>query len=197
MFLNQKGGVGKSTCAFNLAIELTRKEKKVIVIDFDKQRTLSELFKNRKNNKIIMHSLSHVEDAKKLISNIQCNYLIIDTPGIADNDLLVFAKELQSLIIVPTSNEYVDAITFKNIISLLIAFDFTYFVLLNKINPNLTSTKEELLSTFKNNKIHYLESTIKNLKIYARSVINGLSSNEQDNKNIEFVNLANEIIKRI
>lgn len=40
-FCNQKGGVGKTTCALNIAVGLTMLKKRVLVIDFDPQAHLT------------------------------------------------------------------------------------------------------------------------------------------------------------
>jgi len=48
---HQKGGVGKSTIGFNLAIELARKYK-VEVVDLDVQNTITHTNKIRKENNL-------------------------------------------------------------------------------------------------------------------------------------------------
>lgn len=42
--LNQKGGVGKSATCFNLGVALVREGKRVLIIDADPQRTISQNF---------------------------------------------------------------------------------------------------------------------------------------------------------
>lgn len=50
-FINQKGGVGKSTLAVNLARALTLKEKRVLLLDFDPQANASSGLGVRVNRK--------------------------------------------------------------------------------------------------------------------------------------------------
>ena len=42
-FINLKGGVGKTTCCANIAGELARENRKVLVIDADPQANISTL----------------------------------------------------------------------------------------------------------------------------------------------------------
>lgn len=55
--MNQKGGVGKTTMAFNVAHALHRQEKKVLCIDMDPQFNFTSLFGINPDNKSNIHHL--------------------------------------------------------------------------------------------------------------------------------------------
>ena len=62
---NQKGGVGKTTTAIELAVCLHNKDKKVLLVDFDQQGNLSQYvdIEEKKNIYGVLHAEYPLEDA--------------------------------------------------------------------------------------------------------------------------------------
>lgn len=68
-FMNNKGGIGKTTQAFNLAKHYLRNERVVACVDFDQQEQLQTLLPE------ITRSDVKAED----LAEIEANYVIVDT----------------------------------------------------------------------------------------------------------------------
>lgn len=192
-----KGGVGKSTVAWNLAIALKAMNKKVIIGDLDFQQTIYLSNEIRKNTAVHEALDVHTLDDDLLdVSAVDYDLVLYDIGGF-DSELNREAIIEADIVIVPISistTEVMGFETFNAILEDLEVDKSKVRILLNNIHPRATKFNEieAALSQYK-----FLNSSIrtkkdfKNSLSYGEGVVEGYSKSCSD----DIFALANEILK--
>ncbi len=97
---NLKGGTGKSTVAFNLAVWLLLKDKKTVVFDLDPQKTFTDVIDIREEEGY-EPNLDLKDDIKELATYQSKRCEVIVDIGTADFESMKQAIKLADRIIVP------------------------------------------------------------------------------------------------
>lgn len=200
---HQKGGVGKSTIASNLAVELS-KIMSAQVVDLDMQKSISYFNSIRSTNQLAVKYAANFDELKHLVNNNN-KAMIIDVGGF-DSDLNRAAILAADFLLTPVSDstiELVGLLSFKNIMQEVrkIRPDLTANVLLNRVHVKTNTALHEINNFINENSEFSLMSSILRDRVEFKKAFEvGKSVNEYSKSGkaaTEINNLINEIKDKI
>ena len=187
---NEKGGVGKSTIAINLAVEFAKNDKKVLLVDADIQKSTTMFAAVRResgNLKEIINIEKTGGGLDKDVKALECGFdvVLIDTGG-RDSVEMRKAILISDIFVIPIIPSQLDAWSFEKVYSLYLeaqAFNdkLKAYVVLNKITANWRSKeKDEMLGFLKDfPEIKTMGSYLKDRASYRKSISEGMGVSEQ------------------
>lgn len=160
VFGNQKGGVGKTTLAILFANYLAEKNKKVIAIEMDIQKSMATTRRHEVESgttqsnpyEIVYVGLSEYQKFASALKNSNVN-LVIDLPGKLDDPHLVPVLQDADVIVCPFDYDlrsFLSTSTFANVVKQLDSSKEIIFIpnrIRGSINYELKETVETKLST--------------------------------------------------
>jgi chromosome partitioning protein len=178
-FVNQKGGVGKTTIAINIAASLKRRNNKVILFDADPQGSATQWHAVENNNAFnILHHPQpiHKSDVEELSQNY--DYLVIDgPPGI--NTITKSILAVTELSIIPLTPSPLDLWASKGTLEIIKEIipqnpDIDVKLLINRkiFGTRVGHEVREALEVFN---IDVLDTELFQRVVYINAMISGIS----------------------
>ena len=163
-FINEKGGVGKSSVCFNTAWELANQEENILIMDLDSQKANISFFTgiNKDNINTIADVFKHDEDINSCIVNVKQNLDIIPAnSSVASLDMAAKVSKLRKAISeIHFNYDYIfidvnSAPSWSHYLSLSVS-DFALIVMLPDIaslegNRGIIDTIDEIQQTINHN----------------------------------------------
>lgn len=190
LFINMKGGVGKSTLTYLTAISLSSSSK-VAVLDFDiQQGSLSQLKDLVTDFDIIPHE--NIES----ITDLDYDFILIDTSPFLSNRLPELIG-LADLIVIPSKAGYLDILAIQSTINLVEKYNKKdkAMIVLNMIKANTKLTFDILIS-LKEYEVSIANTFLSDLVSITRSVlVKGVGNDKNAQQQIE--SLTKEILMKL
>ncbi|WP_024773267.1 ParA family protein [Helicobacter pylori] len=191
---NEKGGSGKSTLCLNLAVQLLKDNKEVVVLDTDSQKSMETFTEIRSNNEYktfssFNRSSGFSDTLKQMVSKYE--NILIDTKGEYSKETQK-AMLLSDIVLVPTTPSQLDTEVLANMLERIeqlqeLNENLRALIIINRM-PTIPTLKERqaLIDFIKENnpsdKITLLESSLSERIVYKRSVSEGLGVIEYSDK---------------
>lgn len=203
---NEKGS-GKSTLCLNLAVQLLKDNKEVVVLDTDSQKSMETFTEIRSNNEYKTFSLSNrssgfSDTLKQMVSKYE--NILIDTKGEYSKETQK-AMLLSDIVLVPTTPSQLDTEVLANMLERIeqlqeLNENLRALIIINRM-PTIPTLKERkaLIDFIKENnpsdKITLLESSLSERIVYKRSVRKRLGVIEYSDKKAinEWAHFYNEL----
>ena len=180
---HQKGGVGKSTIAFNLAVELS-KQFDTSLIDLDVQKTLTYANNIRVHNNLPALDIIDFEDENKMIDFLENKpddkLVLIDSGGF-DSALNRIAIIGADIILTPVTDKTFDLLglqKYEEILEELSKIEnrtITSYVFLNNINPQVKKFDELIEFITSSKHFQILKTVIRSRVDFSNSSAEGKS----------------------
>lgn len=212
IFAHQKGGVGKSTIAVNLAYQLKNSFADTVIYDLDSQYS-SKLFNKlrvlNKFNTIDCYTQNDIEldDLVKRYKYKKDNILIIDSGGY-DSNINRLALIKADIIITPVGTSQIELFGLQKFRKLLqeasdiLPFKIKTYILINNVDGRSKKSILELQNYINSNSEYFIliKSILYTRADYRYSYSQAKTITEYSNNSkasSEIINLTNEIISLV
>lgn len=210
-FMNQKGGVGKTTLAAHFAYMLKMNGEDVIIADTDPQSTLSEWDGLRANLSGIEHRVTVVNISKSDVlaaireMNTKYKYVVVDgAPNLQEHGRAILAAS--DLVVMPTRPSGPDVRSTKKTVDMVKEIQYirpelkACFILnAKKTNTQLFSAIQRQLEAFD---VPLVEQTVGDRTIYAEGLSLGytameIDTNPRSKHHIEMTRIVEGIMRQL